>query len=270
MSAPWNSWGNYHDSLALFGISKKKKDRIRWNSGAIIITDERSTKRSARLFGRNCERRSLTSPGTNNTPSLKKAATNAIARGTKLKWNRRQQLIQRAHRIFSRMWPDDYLQNTVTWSKRSRLSREVISTKTNFPTKGKSISTVDWLQLFIILFIYYFQRKSRKNEVILQEDDEIHDCDHTSLPDQPLGHSDGTGREIADERLTQSMSLTEDEHHNEQTEQPLIKRALTEDGLLEQMSWTEDKHLKRTQRWMDREIADASHSVDVSDRGWAS
>ena len=104
------------------------------------------------------------------------------------------------------------------------------------------------MQLFIILFIYYFQRKSRKNEVILQEDDEIHDCDHTSLPDQPLGRSDGTGREIADERLTQSMSLTEDEHHNEQTEQPLIKRALTEDGLLEQMSWTEDKHLKRTQR----------------------
>ena len=81
----------------------------------------------------------------------------------------------------------------------------------------------------------------------------------TSLPDQPLGRSDGTGREIADERLTQSMSLTEDEHHHEQTEQPLIKRALTEDGLLkqmtltedgllEQMSWTEDKHLKRTQR----------------------
>ena len=82
--------------------------------------------------------------------------------GMKLKWNRRQQLIQRVHRIFSRMWPDDYLQNTVTWSKRSRLSREVISTKTSFPTKGKSISTVDWLQLFIILFIYYFQRKSRK------------------------------------------------------------------------------------------------------------
>ena len=149
MSAPWNSWGNYHDFLALtlFGISKKKKkkkkkkDRIRWNSGAIIITDERSTKRSARPFGRNCERRSLTSPRTNNTPSLKKAATNAMARGTKLKWNRRQQLIQRAHRIFSRMWPDDYLQNTVTWSKRSRLSREVISMKTHFPTKGKSIST---------------------------------------------------------------------------------------------------------------------------------
>src|SRR6266481_4131332 len=56
----------------------------------------------------------------------------------------------------------------------------------------------------------------------------------TRLPDQPLGRSDGTGREIADERLTQSMSLTEDEHHHEQTEQPLIKRALTEDELLEQ------------------------------------
>jgi len=40
-----------------------------------MITDERSMKLSARLFGRNCERRSLTSPRT--TPSLKKAATNA-------------------------------------------------------------------------------------------------------------------------------------------------------------------------------------------------
>ena len=80
----------------------------------------------------------------------------------------------------------------------------------------------------------------------------------TSLPDQPLGRSDGTGREIADERLTQSMSLTEDEHHTS-AEQSFIKRALTEygllkqmtlteDGLLEQMTLTEDKHLERTQR----------------------
>jgi hypothetical protein len=43
------------------------------------------------------------------------------------------------------------------------------------------------------------------------------------------------------------MSLTEDEHHYEQTEQPLIKRTLTEDGFLEQMSLTEDEHLEWTQ-----------------------
>ena len=48
--------------------------------------------------------------------------------------------------------------------------------------------------------------QASRSEVIMQEDDEIHDCDHTSLPDQPLGHSDGKGTEIADEHLTQLMS----------------------------------------------------------------
>ena len=46
---------------------------------------------------------------------------------------------------------------------------------------------------------------------------------------------------MADEHLTQSMSLTEDEHHTS-TEQSLIKRALTEDGILERMTLTEDEY----------------------------
>jgi hypothetical protein len=84
-----------------------------------------------------------------------------------------------------------------------------------------------------------------RNEIILQEDDEIHDCEHPSWPDQPLGHSDGMERETAlteDERLTQLMSLTEDEH----PEQSLIERALTEDeSLIQQRALTEDGHLER-------------------------
>ena len=128
-------------------------------------------------------------------------------------------------------------------------SRDVIFDEDEF-FDGRKVDLDDGLVATLDNFVHQIKLPTQalRNEVILQEDDEIHDCDHTSLPDQPLGHSDGTGREIADERLTQSMSLTEDEHHDEQTEQLLIKRALTEDGFLEQMSWTEDKHLERQKR----------------------
>ena len=40
-------------------------------------------------------------------------------------------------------------------------------------------------------------------QTLLQEDDEIHHCDQTSLPDQPLGHSNGRA-----ERLLTSVSLS--------------------------------------------------------------
>ncbi|KAN0077681.1 hypothetical protein V8E54_005985 [Elaphomyces granulatus] len=68
-----------------------------------------------------------------------------------------------------------------------------------------------------------------RNEVILQENDEIHDYDYTNWPDQLLAHSNGTDREIVDE-------------HHTSTEQSLIKRALAEDGLLERMTPTEEEY----------------------------
>ena len=92
-------------------------------------------------------------------------------------------------------------------------SRDVIFDEDKF-FDGKKIDLDDGIVATPDNFVHQIKLPTQalRNEVILQEDDEIHDCDFTSLPDQPLGHSDGTGREIADERLTQSMSLTEDEH----------------------------------------------------------
>jgi hypothetical protein len=51
------------------------------------------------------------------------------------------------------------------------------------------VATVD--EFIHQIGIPIFRVQASINEVILQEYDEIHNCDDTSWPDQPLGHSDG-------------------------------------------------------------------------------
>jgi Reverse transcriptase (RNA-dependent DNA polymerase) len=147
-------------------------------------------------------------------------------------------------------------------------SRDVIFDEDKF-FDGKKVDLDDGLAATLDNFVHQIKLPTQalRNEVILQEDDEIHDCDdYTSLPDQPLGHSDGKDTEIADEHLTRSMSQTEDEHHDEQTEQSLIERALLEDGFLEQMTLSKDKHQGRMTLTEDRHLEQMTPSEDRHQR----